>query len=299
MRRRRAATARRASSMPTLARLRGEGVECLDTHAAVPPVTRINGASIGTGGHPGTHGLVGNRMSWPAVREGRAPAARRQIEPGERGVRVLGQRLPAQHRGVRRPRGHDQRRPATPERAGPVAAGVGQTILTTYGRPPSKTGERVCTRDHGIRHRQRLRLRVMRAPPRCSDRLADRARWIGRLTTRSPRGSRVRTSRRIGVGGTGASVIPDRTSSVSHPSACAPAMSVSIRSPTINEGPSGRLRAACRRSGGFGLPAISGGLPCPKEARQVEDVGVYTCMETAKGNVEHGGDLASRHAGSV
>ncbi len=52
---------------PTLFRLRAEGVDLANSHAVFPTVTRVNAAAIATGTHPGTNGLVGNRMYVPAV----------------------------------------------------------------------------------------------------------------------------------------------------------------------------------------------------------------------------------------
>ena len=56
---------------PTIARLRRDGVSCENAHALSPPVTRINGAAMVTGRHPGTNGMFGNEMYWPAVVEDR------------------------------------------------------------------------------------------------------------------------------------------------------------------------------------------------------------------------------------
>jgi hypothetical protein len=55
---------------PTIARLRDEGVLCVPAHAALPSVTRVNGAAIVTGQQPGTSGLVGNEIYAPAVAAG-------------------------------------------------------------------------------------------------------------------------------------------------------------------------------------------------------------------------------------
>jgi arylsulfatase A-like enzyme len=57
---------------PTLFRLRAEGVEFTNSHAAFPTVTRVNAATIATGMQPGTHGIVGNQMYVPAVDPKRA-----------------------------------------------------------------------------------------------------------------------------------------------------------------------------------------------------------------------------------
>lgn len=57
---------------PTLFRLRREGVEFTDGHAAFPTVTRVNAATLSTGAQPGAHGIVGNRIYVPAVDPARA-----------------------------------------------------------------------------------------------------------------------------------------------------------------------------------------------------------------------------------
>jgi arylsulfatase A-like enzyme len=59
---------------PNLARLAGEGVNCLDSHAVYPTVTRVNAASLSTGALPGRHGIVGNNLYAPLV-ERRAPVS--------------------------------------------------------------------------------------------------------------------------------------------------------------------------------------------------------------------------------
>lgn len=56
-----------AADTPTLHRLRAEGVGCANSHAVFPTVTRVNAATLATGGQPGTHGIVGNQMYIPAV----------------------------------------------------------------------------------------------------------------------------------------------------------------------------------------------------------------------------------------
>ena len=53
--------------MPTLFRLRAEGVEFTNSHSVFPTVTRVNAATIATGMQPGTHGIVGNQIYAPAV----------------------------------------------------------------------------------------------------------------------------------------------------------------------------------------------------------------------------------------
>src|SRR5262245_60343399 len=57
---------------PTLCRLRADGVEFTNAHAAIPTVTRVNAATLATGSHPGTHGIVGNQMYVPSVDPTRA-----------------------------------------------------------------------------------------------------------------------------------------------------------------------------------------------------------------------------------
>jgi arylsulfatase A-like enzyme len=47
---------------PTLHRLRSEGVDFTDGHAAFPTVTRVNAATLATGTQPGSHGILGNQM---------------------------------------------------------------------------------------------------------------------------------------------------------------------------------------------------------------------------------------------
>jgi predicted AlkP superfamily pyrophosphatase or phosphodiesterase len=47
---------------PTLARLRTEGVDYVNSHSVFPTSTRINAASLATGSYPDTHGIVGNSM---------------------------------------------------------------------------------------------------------------------------------------------------------------------------------------------------------------------------------------------
>lgn len=52
---------------PNLYGLRQGGVNFLNSHSAVPTVTRVNATVLGTGQHPGTNGIVGNAMYVPAV----------------------------------------------------------------------------------------------------------------------------------------------------------------------------------------------------------------------------------------
>jgi arylsulfatase A-like enzyme len=72
-----------AADTPTLHRLRAEGVWYANSHAVFPTVTRVNAATLATGGQPGTHGIVGNQIYIPAVDAGRAidtSAYRRLLE---------------------------------------------------------------------------------------------------------------------------------------------------------------------------------------------------------------------------
>jgi hypothetical protein len=61
-----------AADTPALDRLRAEGVSFTAGHAAFPTVTRVNAATLATGAHPGTHGILGNTMYVPAVEPRRA-----------------------------------------------------------------------------------------------------------------------------------------------------------------------------------------------------------------------------------
>ncbi len=61
-----------AEDTPTLHRLRAEGVDFANSHAAFPTVTRVNAATIATGAQPCTHGIVGNQIHVPAVDAQRA-----------------------------------------------------------------------------------------------------------------------------------------------------------------------------------------------------------------------------------
>ena len=58
-----------AASMPNLDALARGGVVFERHHAIYPTVTRVNAASIATGSHPGTHGLLGNTVYSPGVME--------------------------------------------------------------------------------------------------------------------------------------------------------------------------------------------------------------------------------------
>ena len=97
-----------AADTPAIHRLRAEGVEFANSHAVFPTVTRVNAATLATGGQPGTHGIVGNQMYIPAVDPVRAidTAAYRRlldVDCATRGRLVvaptLGERLGA--RGMR------------------------------------------------------------------------------------------------------------------------------------------------------------------------------------------------------
>src|SRR4030095_5317636 len=57
---------------PTLHRLRSEGVDFTNGHSVFPTVTRVNAAALGTGMHPGSHGILGNQMYVAAVDPRRA-----------------------------------------------------------------------------------------------------------------------------------------------------------------------------------------------------------------------------------
>jgi predicted AlkP superfamily phosphohydrolase/phosphomutase len=47
---------------PTIARLRTEGVDYVNSHSIFPTSTRVNAASLATGTYPARHGIVGNSM---------------------------------------------------------------------------------------------------------------------------------------------------------------------------------------------------------------------------------------------
>jgi arylsulfatase A-like enzyme len=55
------------ATTPTLARLQAEGVRFVNTHAAYPTLTRVNGAALQTGDYPGINGLVSNTLFVPAL----------------------------------------------------------------------------------------------------------------------------------------------------------------------------------------------------------------------------------------
>ena len=52
---------------PTIARLRTEGVDYVNSHSIFPTSTRVNAASLATGTYPARHGIVGNSMFVPGV----------------------------------------------------------------------------------------------------------------------------------------------------------------------------------------------------------------------------------------
>ncbi|HZE35165.1 MAG TPA: alkaline phosphatase family protein [Candidatus Eisenbacteria bacterium] len=117
---------------PTVHRLRAEGVEFANSHAVFPTVTRVNAATLATGGHPGTHGIVGNQMYVPAVDPLRAidTAAYRRLLDVDRATRgrlvltrTLGERLEA----------HGMRLAA-------VSSGSTGSALLTNSRGPAGVG---------------------------------------------------------------------------------------------------------------------------------------------------------------
>jgi arylsulfatase A-like enzyme len=61
-----------ADDTPTLHRLRAEGVSFAAGHAVFPTVTRVNAATLATGVHPASHGILGNATYVPAVNPRRA-----------------------------------------------------------------------------------------------------------------------------------------------------------------------------------------------------------------------------------
>jgi arylsulfatase A-like enzyme len=56
-----------AETMPNLIALGERGVIFTHHHSVFPTVTRVNASSISTGAYPGTHGLLGNTVFFPAV----------------------------------------------------------------------------------------------------------------------------------------------------------------------------------------------------------------------------------------
>jgi predicted AlkP superfamily pyrophosphatase or phosphodiesterase len=156
-----------AEDTPTLARLRGEGVDFTDSHAVFPTVTRVNAATLATGTQPGTHGIVGNQMYVPDVEARRAfdtgNYAHLRRLGGAAGGRVvlaptLAERLHA--RGMRlagvssgstgsafllNPRALDGVGVLVngyfdPGRTVAYPADVGQAILAKFGPAPAKAG---------------------------------------------------------------------------------------------------------------------------------------------------------------
>lgn len=153
---------------PNLYRLREEGVNFVNSHSAVPTVTRVNSAVIGTGSHPGTNGIVGNEMYVPEVDPRRAfstgeadKLTRLDQVTGGRMILVdsLGERLAARGKRLvalgsgtsggtlllnpRAPRGV-----GTMINAGDVSAArpfayptaIGEHVLGRFGRPPTTSG---------------------------------------------------------------------------------------------------------------------------------------------------------------
>ena len=51
-----------ATDTPTIARLRAQGTEYVNSHSVFPTVTRLNTAALATGAYPRLHGIVGNSM---------------------------------------------------------------------------------------------------------------------------------------------------------------------------------------------------------------------------------------------
>jgi arylsulfatase A-like enzyme len=60
------------TATPNLDALRRDGVECTAAHAVVPPVTRVNAATLATGRLPSATGITGNSMYVPEVDRGAA-----------------------------------------------------------------------------------------------------------------------------------------------------------------------------------------------------------------------------------
>src|ERR1043166_7439854 len=52
---------------PTIARLRSEGVEYVNSHSLFPTVTRLNATALVTGAYPALNGIVGNSMFMSSV----------------------------------------------------------------------------------------------------------------------------------------------------------------------------------------------------------------------------------------
>ena len=158
-----------AEDAPTLARLRAEGVEFLDSHSVFPTVTRVNAATLMTGAQPATHGIVGNEMYVPAVEPSRAFSTqdhRRLVRLDE----ITGGRLTLVPTLAERLHAHGRRLAAVssgstgsawllnPRAASGVGAvvngyfepgkvvahppGLSEAILTRFGPAPAKSGER-------------------------------------------------------------------------------------------------------------------------------------------------------------
>jgi len=154
---------------PNLHRLRRQGVNYVNSHAAVPTVTRVNSAVIGTGAYPGTNGIVGNSMYVPEVASspfstGNAEnlikldsvtggrmvlvktLAERLTEAGKKVVTVgsgssgssllLNPRAPRGNAGVMINTGN-----VSAERPLAYPAAVGEEIIARFGSPPTAAGE--------------------------------------------------------------------------------------------------------------------------------------------------------------
>jgi predicted AlkP superfamily pyrophosphatase or phosphodiesterase len=156
-----------AQETPNLYRLRREGVNFVNSHAAVPTVTRVNSTVLGTGAYPDTNGIVGNSMYVPAV--GSSPFStgesdqllRLDSATGGRMLltETLGERLARRGRRLvaigsgssggtmllnpRAPRGVGVMINAgdvSPTRPFAFPAEVGEEIRARFGDPPTTTG---------------------------------------------------------------------------------------------------------------------------------------------------------------
>ena len=204
---------------PTLCRLRAEGVEFANAHAALPTVTRVNAATLVTGAYPGTHGIVGNQVYVPDVdpargdrhrviqasprgrrRDRRAPrpgrnagraACRAGAPAGRRQLRLDGQRAPDQPArpvGCRRAR----QRLYRARRAGRVArrAECRHLVQVRAGASQGPGGGAPRRRRH-VDPAGAARLRAARARARRRDQLDHRAGpHAARLRSGIARGSR-------------------------------------------------------------------------------------------------------------
>jgi len=61
-----------AVDTPTIARLRAEGVDYVNSHSVFPTVTRVNTTALATGTYPVLNGIVGNSMFVAGVNAGTA-----------------------------------------------------------------------------------------------------------------------------------------------------------------------------------------------------------------------------------